>query len=387
VSRIKLGQFGEAIADFNASLAESPAVPTAYIERAVAYGATGEDRRALDDLDAALRLDPGNLRVHWVRGAIRELLEDFEGAASDYTECIRRDPKDVRFLLARGSVYARLMKYVLALQDRDDAVKLAPSNASARLERSESYYHFGQLEKALADTDSAIAIAPGLSQAWRSRGATYLKLGRNSEALADLVKAFRLDPRDSSTGELLAQAQRGLSEAAAETQLARQERTAPVAVPMELPTPPAALEALLREPRVGTATLVATLGPAMKGPQMPVKPADPIDQARPMPHAPAAASREVRYERQQAGELALESNESSSQFLPTVPSASPKPESNRQSWTESHDTIEFSLPEPQSRASDNRNSAHSVKLRGASSYRLKGDGSLATDATPRRSPL
>jgi Tfp pilus assembly protein PilF len=78
------------------------------VERALAFTGINDFTHALPDLDAALKLDPEDLRAWRVRGAVRERLNDDHGAVADYSEALKRDPKDPRIYMARAAVYVRL---------------------------------------------------------------------------------------------------------------------------------------------------------------------------------------------------------------------------------------------------------------------------------------
>ena len=77
-------------------------------ERALAYSALREHRRAQEDLSGALALVARTICAPCAARAVRERLGDDQGALADYDEAIRRDPADARLYLVRGALYARL---------------------------------------------------------------------------------------------------------------------------------------------------------------------------------------------------------------------------------------------------------------------------------------
>ena len=63
----------------------------AYSHRGIANRDLGEYRRAIEDYDQALRLDPGDADYYQNRGISYEYLGDYERAARDWEQAIRID--------------------------------------------------------------------------------------------------------------------------------------------------------------------------------------------------------------------------------------------------------------------------------------------------------
>ena len=105
-------------------------------------------------------LNPDDLRAWRVRGAVRERLNDDEGAIADYSEAIKRDPKDVRLYMARSAVYVRMKKFAESLEDREQAVQLDPKNPEVYVARGGSYHLLGPARKGLEDRTRAIGLIP-----------------------------------------------------------------------------------------------------------------------------------------------------------------------------------------------------------------------------------
>ena len=127
-----LRQFRDAIDDFDRVSASSRITRRRWWSALWLTPAPEITSAPIEDLTAALKLQPEDVRAWRVRGAVRERLGDDDGAVADYSEAIQRDPKDARLYLARGAVYARMKRHQDALRDRDQAVA-ARSQESRRL--------------------------------------------------------------------------------------------------------------------------------------------------------------------------------------------------------------------------------------------------------------
>ncbi len=69
----------------------SKTLAIAYDKRGIAYTKLGEYRRAIEDYDQALRLDPGYAIAYNNRGDVYNELDDYERAAKDWEQSIRID--------------------------------------------------------------------------------------------------------------------------------------------------------------------------------------------------------------------------------------------------------------------------------------------------------
>jgi len=86
-----LGEYRRAIQDFDQALRLDPGDAFAYNGRGSAYRKLGEYRRAIEDFDQAIRLDPGYALAYNIRGLSYESLGEYERAAGDWEQAIRID--------------------------------------------------------------------------------------------------------------------------------------------------------------------------------------------------------------------------------------------------------------------------------------------------------
>ena len=161
----------------------------AYINRGLAYRATGEHSRALADYDAAIKLDPTYAPAYNNRGALHRDAGEFDRAIADYDEAIRIDPKSAVVLTNRGAAFADKGNLDRAIVDYDAAIGADPRYAPAFTNRGNAYRQKGDLSRAAADYGAAIEADPKNPIAYNNRGAAYRKL-RKIKLVMEFMSGF-----------------------------------------------------------------------------------------------------------------------------------------------------------------------------------------------------
>lgn len=149
--------------------ANAPQSAAEFALRGRAFLSRGEVARALDDLDAAIRLDPGK--------------------ADYYT--------------ARAQARLHDGKAELATADLDSALKIAPEDLDALLMRAELNLHRKDRAAAARDVAAAQAIATAGSRQARTLAALNIALDQPDRALPLLDDWIRLHAVDSKLGNAL----------------------------------------------------------------------------------------------------------------------------------------------------------------------------------------
>jgi tetratricopeptide (TPR) repeat protein len=103
----------------NEWIAENPRNSHAYFDRHFAWMKLGQPRRALDDLDTVIQLDPKPI-AFWTRGEVYRHIGEYEKALGDFDRAEAIDPegweKDIVLgLLDQADTHARLGNEAAAL--------------------------------------------------------------------------------------------------------------------------------------------------------------------------------------------------------------------------------------------------------------------------------
>ncbi len=165
--------------------------------RGVAYAKLGDYRRAIEDYDKAIEINPKCLEAYNNRGAAYAKLGNYRRATEDYDRAIEIDPECVLSYVYRGSAYLELANPGKALSDYDRAVGIDPENPDGYANRGAAYDKLGNYRQAVSDYDRAVEINHDYAWAYNGRGASYAKLGNRSQAISDYDKAIEIKPEYS----------------------------------------------------------------------------------------------------------------------------------------------------------------------------------------------
>ena len=226
-----LAQFGrraEAMKAFDAVIAAHPTAE-AYLDRA-AHRDRADWAARLVDIEAALKLEPGNERAIIMRAAIQTDAGDAGRAVAGLNAALKTRPDDHRLLVARGEAYSRSGQaaaagrdfaqlrvkaagssellnnlcwsqaisgapYAPALADCEAALKLAPSDARTLDSRAFVLLRLGRYPESVEGYDAALRRLPRTPASLFGRGLAKLRAGQGAEGQADLAAARAIDAR------------------------------------------------------------------------------------------------------------------------------------------------------------------------------------------------
>jgi lipoprotein NlpI len=104
-----------------------------YNNRGVAWGAKGDNDRAIADHNEAIRLDPNLAAAYYNRGVTWRDKGDNDRAIADFNEALRVDPKYAGAYRSRGTIHLYFGSLPKALADLNQATELNPKDAYAAL--------------------------------------------------------------------------------------------------------------------------------------------------------------------------------------------------------------------------------------------------------------
>ena len=99
-------------------------LPSAYINRGIAYYELGDNQRAIADFNEALRINPNDALAYYDRGIVRVRLGEFQGAIADYSEALRINPNSAAAYQNRGVARRESGDKPGAIQDFQKAADL-----------------------------------------------------------------------------------------------------------------------------------------------------------------------------------------------------------------------------------------------------------------------
>ncbi len=190
-----LGQWNNAINDFNRVIEMDPKYGWGYSDRGVAYQNTNQWDKSIDDFSKAIEIDSDNLDAYAGRGVSYGVLGQMDKAIADFSRTIQINPKYTKGYSNRGVTYANLGYPDKAIADYSKAIELDPGYRDAYTNRSIAYGKLNQWDKAIADGVRAIKIDPENAGLYDKIGYYYLGKGDLDQAEEQFRKSLNIDVR------------------------------------------------------------------------------------------------------------------------------------------------------------------------------------------------
>jgi tetratricopeptide (TPR) repeat protein len=150
------------------------------------------------DLETALRLNPGNLEVEARLAELSLEQGKWGDAVTHFSTVLAKEPRDYGLLAGRSAAYRKAGNEALAALDH--AAALSASEGAGDFSTLCWVYaaYDAALDWALDACDRALALDPDRYTALANRGMVKLRLGRLDEALADYSAAIAADKRQAN---------------------------------------------------------------------------------------------------------------------------------------------------------------------------------------------
>jgi serine/threonine-protein kinase len=165
-----------------------------YVTLGIIEEGAGRHAEALDALNKARQLEPGNPSVFSELGAVEEATGKFEDAEASYKAAAQLRPSDWTSLNALGGFYYRRGRYPDAIPLFQQITHLAPANSQGYTNLGATYAMAGQYESAAVSFNQSLSLQPTAS-AYTNLGTIYFFLGRCSEAVPLMERASQLAPK------------------------------------------------------------------------------------------------------------------------------------------------------------------------------------------------
>jgi tetratricopeptide (TPR) repeat protein len=131
----QLGEFAQAIEDFNQALRLEPKLAVAYYNRGFVYFGKREYEKAVEDFSESLRLDPKFAAAYNNRGTTYGALGQLERAITDFDRALQLDARMPGAYVGRGLAYMGLGNRAAACRDWRQAAELGHTKAQEEVQR------------------------------------------------------------------------------------------------------------------------------------------------------------------------------------------------------------------------------------------------------------
>ena len=186
-----------AVEDFNAALRLEPKDAATYRNRGDAYKTKSAWEKAVADYVQVLRLEPQDGHAFRERGACFYMLDQYDQSLDDLGQALRIAPDDHKARLFRALGLRANGDCEAALKDLDALLTDGPESlrATGRYERGQTYFAQSKYDKAIEDLEAAVALAPGTTDARNALGTAYFKKGDVDKAVASYDAALKVNPQ------------------------------------------------------------------------------------------------------------------------------------------------------------------------------------------------
>ena len=193
-SKIELGEFDNAITEFDTAIKLKPHSHEAFNGRGCTKLRLKEYDAAIRDFDKSLALDSGYAWPYNNRGLCYKEKGEAPTALADFDKAIERNPSEPEFYCNRACVNNDLGKHDLAISDCTSAIEMNPSFLKAYTQRRYAYSEVGDFDKALADCGEILQLKPECAWAVNLLGITYWESGKYEKAIFACGRAIQIDP-------------------------------------------------------------------------------------------------------------------------------------------------------------------------------------------------
>jgi tetratricopeptide (TPR) repeat protein len=164
-----------------------------YGNRGNFYRDRGENKKALEDYSATIRLKPKNAKPYNSRAKLYFSMNQDQKALADYNMAVAFEPNNAEYLINRGAAFAKLGRYDDALTDLNKGLSLNANSANGYLNRSLVYQQRGQLDLTLQDLNAYLRLNPNHADIWYEKGRVLNIQGSLDDALKSYSQAIALN--------------------------------------------------------------------------------------------------------------------------------------------------------------------------------------------------
>jgi tetratricopeptide (TPR) repeat protein len=156
--------------------------------------ATMSGSNAIQNLEAALKLNPASGDAHNNLGVEFAMRGDLPGAIEHFRAAITAQPRLASAHSNLGMALAQQHKWAEAISEYRESLRLSPDDARVHSNLGNALDEQEQPAEAVAHYQQALQLAPENAEIHINLALTLAKLGRQSEAMAHYAAALRLEP-------------------------------------------------------------------------------------------------------------------------------------------------------------------------------------------------
>ncbi len=195
-SPARLGQYSEAIENYNKAIEINKSNYQALSNRGIALGELSQYEEAVISFEQALKIKPEEYDT-WVNQGISLIhLDRYEEAAYKFSHAIDIDRNQHYAWTYLGSALEKLGQHDKAISHFDKAIEIEPKHDQSWTNRGIALVALGRFEEAIDSFDEALKINPNDNEVLYNQGVTLTILRRYKEAIINYDAALDIKPDD-----------------------------------------------------------------------------------------------------------------------------------------------------------------------------------------------
>lgn len=166
----------------------------------LSYGRNGQNSKVIEKLlnkyNKLLKKSPTDPYALAVRGEIKFVLNDAEGAEADFKKSLRYDPRLYfsNLRLTEVGLFLRSSNSENSITYCKQAVARFPKDARMHCNLGLAFKANGDIETAVAEYDKAIELAPRFSRTYLNRAVAEADTNNFTAEFSDISQCLRLEP-------------------------------------------------------------------------------------------------------------------------------------------------------------------------------------------------
>jgi serine/threonine-protein kinase len=195
-AKMEAKDYKGAIEEFTKSIELDSTRASTYINRALCRGKIGDTTREINDLRAAIAINPKDEKAgiaYGNMGIIKLNNEDYNAALVLFNKAIEINKESADLFINRAATRINLLDYQGANEDCDNAVKIDPNNYMAYYYKGVIGHSTNNNKQALKNLDKSIKLNTNDAEVYYERATVKYELNKFKSAMKDCEIVLQLD--------------------------------------------------------------------------------------------------------------------------------------------------------------------------------------------------
>jgi tetratricopeptide (TPR) repeat protein len=198
-----VGETENALQEINKAVALQPGDPESYIHRAIIYKESGMLFQAVEDYSRALEIYPAMPSIHYDLGQVLRRVRMYPAAVEEYLKAIAEDSLMIEAHNNLGITYRLMKEYDLAVAYFKRVIEMDPRYIKAYNNVGALLAETGDIDGAIEYFSMAIERDPGYAHSYKNIAMAFIEKKQLLDARQNLERYLELEPGDTAAAEIL----------------------------------------------------------------------------------------------------------------------------------------------------------------------------------------